>query len=469
MNEELDRRGAQAAADLLAEVTSSETESVLASIRSGATTVGVVASPAQGRRPSTVMLAAAAAVVLLLVGGLWLAMRDDADEIESVTTSAPSTSVPDTGVVVATTTPGTTATSVAPVTAPPSTAPPSTVPPTTAPPTTVPVDPGVELPLDVQRLSVVDASTMWAWGGAIQDNPGPNGHLMRSTDGGTTWTDVGGTDTSTLGAMAFADATNGWIVTAQGLLSTHDGGATWTPVDLGGAGGETVALAAHGARVHVVAFGSAGFAVLTSPIGSDDFTSSGLTIQPGAGPAADFSFAWAGDEGWLTYNDRTLISAAHFDGTTWAAWDLTCDVGPATVWSSGQPGAVDVDCDAGMWGNGTQTELRRSTDGGATFTDIPLPFPDDPGQYLDVRAVTPDGNIVAVVRLDVAPAVVVTSDRGTNWADPAWPLVPDTMSIANGRWVATGRATVDEPAGVWVSNDQGATWTETLSTVTLVP
>lgn len=472
MNDELDRRGAEAAADLLAEVTPSDTESMLASVRSGATTVGI-AGPDSQRWPSTLLLAAAAAVVLILVGGLWLAVRDDADEIETVTTSAPTslpTTTPPTPVepTTPTTTPATEPTTTPSTTAPvidPTTVP-TTEPASTAPTTTVPVLPsGVDV--DIQRVVLADGA-IWAWGTSTEQNPGSNGHLLRMAPDGSTWTEIQGVDTSTLVSMAFADADDGWVVTALGLVSTHDGGATWTQVE---GPTEVLSVAVVGDTAYAVAFeedtgsGQTGFTVLASPTARDAFAPTGLTIPPSAAPVADFSFAGAGGTTWMTYNARVLADAYRSDGATWSAWDLSCENGPATVWSSGNVGEVLVDCDAGEWGAGVVTELRRSTDGGGTLTEVPLPPGDGASTWFDVRGVSTDGTIVAVSYGPAAPAVLLTRDLGVTWADPAWPFVPETLEIDGDTWVAAGRPAVDQPARLWTSTDAGATWTERVVTV----
>ena len=59
--------------------------------------------------------------------------------------------------------------------------------------------------------------------------------MLRSSDGGKTWTETRTPTAKTLFAVSFADATTGWAVGAGGVvLRSTDGGATWTaqPVQL---------------------------------------------------------------------------------------------------------------------------------------------------------------------------------------------------------------------------------------------
>lgn len=56
------------------------------------------------------------------------------------------------------------------------------------------------------------------------------GNLLRSDDGGLTWTAVGGTIGAQGSGFAFADVNVGVVVSAGGILRTTDGGQTWTAV-----------------------------------------------------------------------------------------------------------------------------------------------------------------------------------------------------------------------------------------------
>jgi photosystem II stability/assembly factor-like uncharacterized protein len=58
------------------------------------------------------------------------------------------------------------------------------------------------------------------------------GSVLRSEDGGATWSDVSTPTDATLYDVAFADENHGWAVGAGGtLLRTTDGGRSWTPSD----------------------------------------------------------------------------------------------------------------------------------------------------------------------------------------------------------------------------------------------
>src|SRR5712692_5127368 len=71
-------------------------------------------------------------------------------------------------------------------------------------------------------VSFVDANT----GTAV----GARGTILRTTDGGATWTPQMSGTTNYLVGVSFVDANTGTAVGGRGtILRTTDGGATWTP------------------------------------------------------------------------------------------------------------------------------------------------------------------------------------------------------------------------------------------------
>jgi photosystem II stability/assembly factor-like uncharacterized protein len=88
---------------------------------------------------------------------------------------------------------------------------------------------GAALPASGIR-TIAMASTSVIVVGAYDDT---GDELLRSTDGGKTWTVVQQVTGGTIRYLGFTTATQGVaIVTglADGLLMTHDGGATWSAV-----------------------------------------------------------------------------------------------------------------------------------------------------------------------------------------------------------------------------------------------
>lgn len=85
---------------------------------------------------------------------------------------------------------------------------------------------GAPVPLDIQ---FVDAHRGWLVG---TDDEVGEGWLLRTTDGGSTWSRVTLPRDDALYAVHFLDATRGWAG-GDGLWATGDGGATWRKVAAG--------------------------------------------------------------------------------------------------------------------------------------------------------------------------------------------------------------------------------------------
>lgn len=71
-------------------------------------------------------------------------------------------------------------------------------------------------------VDMVDSTTGWIVGN--------NGTILKTTNGGGTWTGQSSGSVAHLRDVSFFDAQNGWAVGDGGtILGTHNGGATWTP------------------------------------------------------------------------------------------------------------------------------------------------------------------------------------------------------------------------------------------------
>ncbi len=369
--------------------------------------------------------------------------------------TAPSTTVASTTAPV-TTSPAT----VAPTTAAPAT----TVPP--APTTTVAVPARLTLPPGVSILSGAFASRTTGW--VVADRPQPDGtsvpQLLSTTDRGTTWT------VRPLDALpqrvAFADASNGWVVTVSGLRSTHDGGRTWAPVALTGAT-DVEAVESDGGVVHVVAFVATdnAFAVFTSPIGQDAFVAGSLRIPPGAGPRADFQIVLQGANGWLLLNDRVVTGGARLLGGTWQAWTPPCidtsgagDVDEVALAAAPGGRRLVAVCAPSGFGAPHPGQILVSDDAGTTFRPVAALPPNFTGTFGDSFAVVaPSDSTFGVLFTPAGPAgqFAITADAGATWrrAVPTPPGPSGEPFI-----VPSGPVVVPVAGGGIVSDDDGATW-----------
>jgi hypothetical protein len=208
--------------------------------------------------------------------------------------------------------------------------------------------------------------------------------------------------------------------------------------------------------------GAMTFRLYTMPIDGDSFSASPVSFPPPAGGEPVASFAFDDSSGWMAVTSRTLMGAAHFVGGQWSETpDVTCSNGGVTFASSGQPGDLVRSCDSGLWGSvggapdGAQLEV--SSDGGQSFSPVPLPGQPAAG---DAPLFVPLLARPAVGTIVIGTDPSVTHDEGDSWQPlglPEGSSVSDLVANGSGLWVAVG-STSSGDQKVWVSRDGGATW-----------
>jgi photosystem II stability/assembly factor-like uncharacterized protein len=268
--------------------------------------------------------------------------------------------------------------------------------------------------------------------------------------------------------IRFADANNGWLF-GPNLWTTHDGGAHWSRAALPGdsAGGRVAALEAANGRVHAAVLGrSSSVQIDTSAVGTDAWTQSPTTIPLGAGPVPDAQIVLHGSAGWLVEIDRTVVGGARLVGDNWVRWEPPCNSvnGPMVLAAASATDLVAV-CNEGVWGPpGPDAGMRlyRSSDGGATFAEVPPAVPlSCCASGLTSSAA---GAIVASgLRNDGVGVLLATFDGGATWApvfstdtrDGSWADVGFTSA---NQGVAVSAGFEGQPGVLAMTFDGGHTW-----------
>jgi photosystem II stability/assembly factor-like uncharacterized protein len=276
------------------------------------------------------------------------------------------------------------------------------------------------------------------------------GGAIRSIDAGLTWQapnfDLDGLNQEW--RMKFVNATTGIAVGDYGTVArTSDGGQTWTRLAGGRAGGGVDDLRARGGVVLAVMDGT----VMRS-------TDSGLTwASPASGSVAAYSVTWANDSVALAYGNDGVYRSTDA-GQNWSR--VLND--PATIWNGGAANAAQVLAFGGSAQGapfGTDTRLRRSTDGGATWNPVSLPGVSGSGFGLIAAAFA--NSSVGYVG---GTGLWRTADGGATWTkltlpQPVFPLGDRVMDIE----VAPGGTLFVVTVGsVLRSENQGASFTSTL-------
>jgi photosystem II stability/assembly factor-like uncharacterized protein len=305
-------------------------------------------------------------------------------------------------------------------------------------------------------------------------------HVLRTTDGGTTWA-----DTSTSGLVKcpdacpsrvrFADTHVGYAFD-RALFMTTDGGATWALQP----GPDTYGLeAANGTAVRVVtrtpACPGCQFEVQRSAVGSttwdtvktsDEYRAGADLVRQLDTVAVALKANPAGGAG----DAHTSLLLSADNGTTWTRRDDPC--GPQASNSPDEVDAVQLQlslrsevvalCQRRTFGsNGGNTTLTISSDGGATFS-APTGFP----ARTDATLVAAGrGVLLAETHLANGTEAVLqrSTDDGKTWTEVARaPLHDGDLAGAYLAFSTASTATWVPQAGtsVWRSSDGGQTWTE---------
>lgn len=307
---------------------------------------------------------------------------------------------------------------------------PTPTPPTGPTPTPKPtLVSGAPVPADFRPMSVTFVSSADGW--VLGSAPCASGRcpvIAHTLDGGRTWTRIPA-PTTTLGGLPdvggrgiaglrFANARDGWAF-GPDLWATHDGGITWSRLDVL-ANGTVVALETARGSVHAVftvapPADAVTFKVASSPTGTDDWSVAAVAIPVGAGPVPAIQLVLSGDAGWILQNDRVVENGARLVAGTWRTWQPVCAdvVGPAFIGASSASDLVAV-CDVGLWSTPAGEHLFVSRDAGVSFAETRI------GTSLDQAAslATPDRSTIVIAGFDPKGWLLVGSfDAGRTWSD----------------------------------------------------
>jgi hypothetical protein len=251
------------------------------------------------------------------------------------------------------------------------------------------VAPAIPAPTPIAGFQAASVTFVSSQDGWVLGTAGGSLALARTQDGGTYWTGVTapptgfytGPGSSGVSGIRFADQEDGWAYGSQ-LWATHDGGASWAQVTLPGlnsGGGMTPIqdLETAAGQVYAVYFGSSGFVIAGSPVGSNSWVASSTGISFGAGPIPMAQLVIQGSAGWAVENDRTVDGGSLLKSGIWSSWTPACSTagGPATLAASSAQNLIAA-CDVGLYGSGPPAERAyTSTDGGSSFTELAAALP----------------------------------------------------------------------------------------------
>jgi hypothetical protein len=212
-----------------------------------------------------------------------------------------------------------------------------------------PVPPG----FGPESFTAISPSTWWLLGAAPCSSP-PCTSVLRTDDGGHSFVGTPAPRTTRVSELRFANAADGFAYNPQ-LWVTHDGGAQWHQVRLGGA--ITEVAAANGFAYAIVRYGHKGQGRLErSALGSDTWAT-----LPAAGSA--YAGLWAhGQDVLVGSGGGTGLVVSHNAGVNFAQ-----ESSP----SKGLPCDFEEPATAVVWAHcatGTESATWRSADSGGHFS-----------------------------------------------------------------------------------------------------
>lgn len=271
--------------------------------------------------------------------------------------------------------------------------------------------------------------------------------IRKSSDAGTSWAQV---QTGSFFCVGFAPSSPGTVYAGGmgGLLRSTDGGVTWTP--LFGSGSEPVRAVAVHPTMPAVAYvgvedagvwktvdGGITWTPLGPDVGGHPLTVFTLVIDPAA-PDTVYAGGAHVAGGFSVY--ETVDGGATWSSTPLRALTSALAIVPGT------PARIL----AGTQGGG----IRRSTDGASTWTAANTGFVNTAVRALAVDA-TP-GTVYAATNLD---GVVRSTDGGTTWTPTAFIGASDPLTALAADPSASGTVYVGTTLhGVFKTTDGGDGW-----------
>jgi hypothetical protein len=259
--------------------------------------------------------------------------------------------------------------------------------------------------------------------------------LAATTDAGAHWRFTGAPDVrlfnpggntltqaSRVRDVVFDSRRTGWLY-GPGLWATHDGGATWRRISLGGdivpsMGGGVVAMAAAAGTAYAVVatdpFHGKPAELYRSPAGQDAWARVGtMTGNPWASLAVSGKAAWFGTSAGLW---------ATADGVHWHQDPAPCpasDIGGLGSIAAASPSQVVFLCAGDGAAGSMRKDVFRSSDGGKTVRLAgQAPFGGDGGP-LDV---TPGrGQVITLASSSGASFLYRSADGGKIWTTATYP------------------------------------------------
>lgn len=307
------------------------------------------------------------------------------------------------------------------------------------------------LPPPVPSANIAFLSATDGWGVGTVSDPGA---ILKTTDGGRNWAVVASVPDAALSAITFSDANHGWVVgsipawesgTGSGLLwGTTDGGSSWKPLE------------PSGSVKSCVSTGTCSPPASPIPVSAVvHFTSAldGTLIGRGAQFNCDVT----------TCQKHDVLTTAD-GGATWSA--------TATVPMASQLAVADIAGDGtvwGLWNSGANCGqmLGRGTLATSTWTAVGCLTGYTGGPTLQFISPT-DGFAVLLQVLQppapghpavTRPVLLRTTDAGSHWTQTPLSVASTDFFGNHVFFLSATQGWMLNGGVLWATDDGGAHWT----------
>ena len=246
---------------------------------------------------------------------------------------------------------------------------------------------------DLQDVYFIDATTGWT--------VGQFGTILKTTDGGDTWSpQISGT-AQQLNSVRFVNSTIGYASGNTGtILKTMDGGDTWTAQTSGTTEHLFDMSFADSSTGYIAKNPSLNSFVLKTTNGGTDWVS--IT---GPFAASTSAFFLNGSTGYVTGLSSPTMSFTANGGADWTTQTNSAGGLNSVYFSTADTGYACGNSSAGI----------RTTDAGTTWSSMTFPVS---GNYRSVFFTsTTTGYIAGQLGTGSSPLIMKTTDGGTSWVD----------------------------------------------------